>query len=291
MGKLYFILLKNKIVSITFFKRLSRNPKGLIGFILIFIFIIMALIAPLISPYDPNEMNPEERLQPPSLRHLFGTDQYGRDIFSRVIHGSSISLYVGSLSVIIALSLGTLLGVVAGFYRGYIDETVSRIVDILLAFPALLLAILIVTVLGPNIFNICLSIGIVYTPQFARIVRAGALSVREREFIQAAIIAGDSDIWIMFSEILPNTMAPLIVQTSITFAFAILTEAALSFLGLGIPPPTPAWGSMLYEARGYMEIAPWWTISPGAAIFIAVLAFNIFGDGLRDILDPRLRIE
>jgi len=274
-----------------FLKRLRKNPKGFLGFIILIIFVIMGLFADLIAPYDPNEIVPGDRLEPPSLRHLFGTDQYGRDIYSRVIHGARISIYVGLLSSIIALALGTTMGLLAGYYRKYIDETISRVVDILLAFPALLLAILIATILGPNLFNICISVGIVYTPQFARIVRAGVLSVREKEFVHAAIVAGDRDLTIMFSEILPNTIAPLIVQTSITFALAILTEAALSFLGLGIPPPTPAWGSMLYEARGYMEIAPWWTIAPGVAIFLAVLGFNMFGDGMRDILDPRLRIE
>jgi len=274
-----------------FLKRIYKSPKGLFGGILLLIISLLALLAPFIAPYDPNDIKSEERLQAPNIHHLFGTDHLGRDILSRVIWGSRISLYVGLISVSIALIGGLFLGLIGGYYRGHIDEIISRFVDILLSFPALLLALLIVTILGPSLFNISLTIGIVYMPQFARIIRAGTLAVREKDFIQAAIAAGDGDLWIMFVEILPNTIAPLVVQSTITLAFAILTEAALSFLGLGIPPPTPAWGSMLYEARGYMEIAPWMTIFPGLAIFVTVLAFNIFGDSLRDILDPRLRID
>ncbi|MEM4311674.1 MAG: ABC transporter permease [Nitrososphaerales archaeon] len=274
-----------------FLKRLSKNAKGLFGGILLFIVILVALLAPIIAPYDPNKISSEERLNPPNLTHFFGTDELGRDIFSRIVWGARISLFVGLISVTIALGGGLILGLLAGYYRRYVDEFISRIVDILLSFPAILLALLIVTVLGPSIPNIALTVGIIYMPQFARIVRAGALSVREKDFVQAAIAAGDGDLRIMIVEILPNTLAPLIVQSSITFAFAILTEAALSFLGLGVPPPHPAWGSMLYDARGYMEIAPWMTMFPGFAIFLTVLAFNMFGDGLRDILDPRLRID
>jgi peptide/nickel transport system permease protein len=278
-----------KIVKLM--KKLKTNPKGFLGFIILLVYVGMALFADIISTHDPNEIVPEDRLLPPSFKHFFGTDQYGRDIFSRVVHGSRISIYVGSLSSLIALVLGTTMGLLAGYYRGYIDEVISRFIDVLLAFPALLLAILIAAILGPNLFNLCVIIGVVYMPQFTRIVRASVLSLREKEFVLAARAAGDRDFTVMFSEILPNAIAPLIVQTSITFAFAILTEASLSFLGLGIPPPTPAWGSMLYDARGYIEFAPWMTIAPGMAIFLAVFGFNTFGDGLRDILDPRLKVD
>jgi peptide/nickel transport system permease protein len=270
---------------------LARNKKGLIGGAILSAIIICAIFAPILSPYDPNEMHGKDRNLPPNSRYLLGTDMFGRDILSRLIWGSRISIYVGLISVSIALGLGVLLGMISGYYKGIIDELIMRIMDALLSFPTIFLALVIISVLGVGIDNLMIAIGIVYTPQFARITRGSVLSISNKEFVEAARSVGDRDYAIMSREVLPNCLAPIIVQLTIGFAYAILYEALFGFLGLGVQPPTPAWGSMLSEARGYMELAPWMTIFPGAAIFLAVLGFNLFGDALRDILDPRLRID
>lgn len=277
-----------KLRSISWPRELdSAQVRLSVGTSIIACLILLAVLAPFLSPYDPEETNPNERIQPPSLTHVFGTDHFGRDILSRVIFGSRISLVVGIISVGIALFTGIFLGSIAGYYRGKMDETIMRTMDALFAFPAILLAIALVAVLGPSITNAMMAIGVVYTPYFVRLVRGVVLSVRENDFIRAARALGESNIYIIFREVLPNCVAPILVQTTTFLAYAILMEAALSFLGLGTQPPTPSWGRMLSEARGFTEDAPWIAIFPGAAIMIAVLGFNSLGDGLRDILDPR----
>jgi peptide/nickel transport system permease protein len=251
--------------------------------------VLVAVVAPLLAPYPPDETHPNWRLYPPNEYFLMGTDEFGRDILSRVIFGSRISLQVGVIAVGLALALGSLLGLIAGFYGSWIDNLVMRAMDILFAFPAILLAIAIMAMLGASITNAMIAIGIVYAPSFARLIRASVLSLKEREFVDAARVLGVSNAGILLRHVVPNLLAPLIVQATFSFSTAILTEAALSFLGLGTPPPTPSWGTMLSASRRYIELAPWPAIFPGLAIMIVVLGFNLFGDGLRDVLDPRLR--
>jgi peptide/nickel transport system permease protein len=272
-------------------KSLVRKTKGVVGGAVILILIAAAVLAPYISPYDPNEMHPHDKLQLPSSTYLLGTDMFGRDLLSRIVWGARMSVYVGIISVSIALLIGVPIGLVSGYCRGKIDEAIMRVMDALLSFPAILLALVMVTVLGVGVQNLMIAVGVVFTPQYARVARGTVLAIREKEFVQSALSVGDTHLRVLFGEIFPNCLAPLIVQSSIGFAYAVLYEAALSFLGLGIQPPTPAWGSMLAEARAYMEEAPWVTIVPGLAIMVAVMGFNLFGDALRDALDPRLRIE
>lgn len=251
--------------------------------------IFSAIFAPLIAPYDPVEQDILSLLQGPSLDHLLGTDELGRDTLSRVIYGSRVSLMVGVIAVSISLIIGSALGLIAGYGRGLIDTVIMQIMDALLAFPTLALALAITAMLGPSLNNTMIAIGITGIPAFARLVRGQVLSLRDLDYVQAAQASGGSNYRIVMQHILPNTMAPIIVQASITIPAAILAEAGLSFLGLGIQPPTPSWGAMLNTARGYIQMSPWLSIVPGVAIFITVLAFNFLGDALRDILDPRLR--
>jgi peptide/nickel transport system permease protein len=251
--------------------------------------IFSAIFAPLIAPYDPVEQDILSLLQGPSLDHLLGTDELGRDTLSRVIYGSRVSLMVGVIAVSISLIIGSALGLIAGYGRGLIDTVIMQIMDALLAFPTLALALAITAMLGPSLNNTMIAIGITGIPAFARLVRGQVLSLRDLDYVQAAQASGGSNYRIVMQHILPNTMAPIIVQASITIPAAILAEAGLSFLGLGIQPPTPSWGAMLNTARGYIQVSPWLSIVPGVAIFITVLAFNFLGDALRDILDPRLR--
>jgi len=226
---------------------------------------------------------------PPNINHWFGTDSLGRDIYSRIIHGTRVSMFVGLLAVTIAFLLGTNIGIISGYYGGKIDTFLMRFIDILLAFPGLVLAMLISGLLGPNIVNAMIAVGIMLTPSFARVSRGSVLSVKNQPYIASARIIGCSDPYIIFNYILPNIMVPLSVLFSISLSIAILAESALSFLGLGIQPPSPSWGGMLHHGRLFMEIAPWVAIFPGLAIMIAVLSFNFLGDGLRDALDPRLK--
>jgi len=260
---------------------------ALLGALIILMLLICALLAPLIAPYDPIKTNIRARLQGPSAEHLFGTDDLGRDIFSRVLYGTRISLKVGLISVSISTSIGLLLGLFSGYLGGWVDTLVMRVMDVLFAFPAVLLAIAIMAVLGQSTTNVMIAVGIVYVPIFARITRGSVLAVRELEFIEAARCIGLRDVDIVFRHVLPNALDAVIVQVSLATAFAILAEAALSFLGLGTQPPDPSWGSMLSFGREYMLEAPWWTIFPGLAIFLTVLALHLIGDGLRDALDPR----
>lgn len=249
---------------------------------------VIAIAAPLVARDDPLAMNTSERFSSPTLAHPAGTDEFGRDILSRLIYGARVSLEVGIISVGIALIFGAVLGLVAGFYGGAVDMALSRLMDILFAFPAILLAIALMAVLGSNARNVMIAIGIVNVPIFMRVARASTLSIRETQFIEAAQAAGAKDRRILRRHILPNIAAPLIVQSTLAFAWAVIAEAGLSFLGLGTQPPNPSWGIMLSKGREFMAQSPYGVIFPGMAIVLTVLSLNILGDGLRDALDPRL---
>ncbi len=267
----------------------ATQPRGAgFGLIIVALVALTAALADLIAPYNPSQIQPVGVLSAPNQLHLLGTDAIGRDVLSRIILGSRVSILAGAVSVGVALSLGVLIGLVAGYNGGWIDDVLMRMVDALYSFPALLLALAITAILGPGLTNVMLAIGIVFTPAFARLVRGQALSVRERDFVTAARVTGAGPWRIMGRHIWPNITAPIIVQASLQVAAAIVIEAGLSFLGLGVQPPAPSWGSMLKDGYQYMEQAPWLAFAPGAAIFVTVLAFNLFGDGLRHALDPRL---
>jgi peptide/nickel transport system permease protein len=270
-------------------RRVLRDPRALAGLGVVLLLVFTALFAPWLAPRDPIAQDLMVMLEGPGPGHWLGTDELGRDILSRLIHGTRISLYVGVVAVAIQLFAGTFLGLVAGYFGGKLDGLIMRMMDIILAFPSLLLALAIAFALGKNLTNAMLAIGIVGIPGFARLVRGQVLTVRERDFIQAARALGGKDRRIIWKHILPNTAPPLIVQVSLSLAFAVLTEASLSFLGLGAAPPAPSWGSMLSMARGYMDSAPWLALAPGAAIFILVLGFNLLGDGIRDAFDPTMK--
>lgn len=272
-----------------FIRTMLRNRLALIGCVIVLVLLFAAIFAPLVAPYAPEEQFPTDARQPPSAQYFFGTDTIGRDIFSRVVYGARVSLFVGLASMSLASALGICIGLLAGFYGGWTDTVLMRSMDALLAFPAVLLAIFIIAVLGPSLLNAVLAVGIVYTPTFARLTRASALSIREKEYLEAARAIGLRDWPIMLRVILLNSLSPIVVQFSLGIGYAILVEAGLSFLGLGVQPPTPAWGSMLGSGRNYMSFAPWLTTFPGLAIFVTVLGFNFVGDGLREALDPRMR--
>jgi len=265
-----------------------RNPIGLVGGAVILLTLLVAVCAPLIAPYEPSSQA-HRRLLPPGAPYLMGTDELGRDTFSRIVFGARVSLQVGALAVAIALVLGTTLGLLGGFYGGRLDDVLMRVVDIMFAFPGLVLAIVIAGLLGPSRTNAMLAIGVVYAPAFARVVRGSVIAVMAEPYMESARVMGASDWLAIRRYVLPNVMAPLIVMISVYLSQAILSEAALSFLGLGTQPPEPSWGGMLSAARAYMELSPWMAIFPGAAIMVVVLGFNFLGDGLRDVLDPRLQ--
>ncbi|MDR7555392.1 MAG: ABC transporter permease [Armatimonadota bacterium] len=271
-------------------KMLRRHRLAAAGLVVVGLLVGSAIFADLVAPYPPLQIAMPERLQPPSLRHPLGTDDFGRDVLSRIIHGSRISLQVGAIAVGIALSVGVVLGITAGYVGGRTDSLIMRAMDVVLAFPAILLAIAIMAILGPGTVNVMIAIGIVYIPIFARVVRASTLQVKAQEYVEAARALGASDGRVVLRHVLPGTIDTAVVQASLSLAFAILAEAALSFLGLGTQPPTPSWGAMLAQGREWIERAPWLTLFPGAAIFVTVLALNVIGDGLRDALDPRLRM-
>lgn len=268
---------------------LWRDRVALVGLALFAALVGMAIFARWIAPYDATAVHIRERLQLPSTTHLLGTDELGRDLLSRLIFGARVSLSVGIISVGIAALFGIPLGLAAAYYGGFTDSLIMRALDGLLAFPTIILALAIVTVLGPSLGNVMIAIGIVSIPRFARITRGSVLVQKEREFVDAARAAGATGGYLMFRVLLPNCLSPLLVETSISFAGAILTEAALSFLGLGVLPPTPSWGAMLDTGRRYLGQTPWYSFSAGAAIFVTVLSLNLLGDGLRDALDPRLQ--
>ena len=272
-------------------QELLRNRAAVIGLIVLILIIIAALTAPLIAPYHPHEQNLVEALQSPSGDHLMGTDEFGRDIFSRILHGASISLRIGLLAVAVACLIGIPVGLCAAYYQGWLDTISLRLVDALLAFPDILLALVVLTILGPSITSVTIGVGVAQIPAFVRLTRASTLTVRELDYVSAGHVIGASTRRIIFRHILPNAAAPLIVLASVTVGAAILVGSGLSFLGLGAQPPTPEWGSMLISSRLYMRDAPWIAIFPGGAIMLTVFAINMFGDGLRDALDARLRIQ
>jgi peptide/nickel transport system permease protein len=274
--------------SSPFLHAMRRNPLGIAGLCIIVLVALVAVFAPLLAPYGPTEQV-ARRLEEPGPEYLLGTDEFGRDILSRVIYGSRISLYVGVVSVGLALLAGGTVGLAAGYFSGRTDTLLMRLVDILFAIPSLVLAIVIAGLLGPSLTNAMIAIGIVYAPIYARLVRGEVLAVRNHLYVESARATGVGDLGLIARHILPNIMAPLIIQTTLLLSTAILAEAALSFLGLGTQPPEPSWGTMLGSGRRYMELTPWVAIAPGIAIVITVLGFNLLGDGLRDALDPRLR--
>lgn len=272
-----------------FWQRMLAHRVGMVGLAVILIIILVAILAPWIATHDPLKVDVVNREAPPSGQFFFGTDDFGRDIFSRIIYGTRISLYISFLSVLIATIFGVAIGGITGYYGGWMDNMIMRVMDAIMSFPAILLAIGIMAVLGPHLINVVLALGFVYIPRFARIVRGSVLSLKEKEFVEASRAMGNSDLVIIARHILPNCMAPLIVQATVSLAYAILAEATLSFLGLGAPPPAPSWGNILSDARNFMLDAPWMTVFPGIAVTIAVVGFNLFGDGLRDVLDPRMK--
>jgi dipeptide transport system permease protein len=278
-----------------FWHYFSVNRGAVIGLVVFILLVLAALFAPLLAPYAPDIQDKTAFLRPPawqeggSQQYLLGTDDVGRDILSRLLYGARFSLLIGAVVVTLALVGGITLGLLAGYFRGWVDVAIMRVMDIILAFPSLLLALVLVTILGPGLFNAMLAIALVLQPHFARLVRAAVMAEKSREYVVAAKVAGAGHLRLMFATILPNCMAPLIVQGTLSFSNAILEAAALGFLGLGAQPPTPEWGTMLAKAKDYIASA-WWVVTfPGLAILITVLAINLVGDGLRDALDPKLR--
>lgn len=269
-------------------RRFLRNPGGLIGLFLLVLLVLVALLAPLIAP-DPTRQNIAQRLQPPSVEHWLGTDQLGRDVWARVAHGAGISLRVGFGVVILSVLLGVLVGLLAGTLGGAWDNLLMRLTDIFFAFPSLILAMAIAAALGPNLNNTIIAVALVSWPIYARLVRANVLALREREFVEAARALGASQSRLMLRHLLPNTLTPVFVQASFDVGGAILTAAGLSFIGFGAQPPTPEWGAMVSETRSYIAEAIWAPTAPAIGILLTVLAFNLLGDALRDVLDPRGR--
>lgn len=265
-----------------------RNRLAVTGGLLLLAVVLTALLAGVIAPRDPLKTNPAVRLQPPDAAHYFGTDDFGRDIFTRVIHGTRISLAVGGWVVLITTVVGSIFGLIAGFYPRW-DNALMRVMDGVMAFPGILLATAIMASLGPRVSNVVIALSVVYTPRLARVVRAQVLVVRELAYVEAAEAQGASQLLVLLRHVLPNCLSPVIVQATVTFAYAVLTEAALSFLGVGAPPELPSWGNALSEGRNFIRQAPWMTVFPGLAIMWTVLGLNLFGDGLRDVLDPRTR--
>lgn len=271
-----------------FWRRFKRNKLAVAGGIMVLILFIIAVLAPLISPYDPNEIDRRYILEPPGTKHVLGTDDLGRDILSRMIYGSRISLAVGFVAVGIATVIGMSLGALSGYYSGWTDRIIMRFIDIMLSIPTFFLILAVIAFIGPSIWNIMIVIGLTSWMGVARLVRAEFLSLKEREFVLAAKALGAGDIRIIFSHIMINSMAPVFISAVLGVASAILVESALSFLGIGIQPPTPSWGNILTLGKDNIEIAWWLSVFPGLAILITVLSYNLVGEGLRDALDPRL---
>ncbi|MGH2560197.1 MAG: ABC transporter permease [Thermomicrobiales bacterium] len=268
---------------------IRRQRLAMTGALIVGFFAVLAVIGPLIAPYDSTEQFISDRLKEPNSTYWLGTDEFGRDIFTRLLHGTRISFQVGVIAVGLAGSIGVVLGLVAGYFRGWTDNILTLLMDVVFAFPAILLAIAIITMLGNSLTNAMVAIAIVYMPTFMRVVRASVFSVRNTVYVEAAVSIGAPTSRILIRHVFPNITAPLIVHASLNFAFAVLAEASLAFLGLGNKPPAPSWGSMVSSSYGFLQIAPWAAIFPGVAIGLTVLGFNLLGDGLRDALDPRLR--
>ncbi len=280
---------KSSYFYVVFWQNLKRNRLALAGGCVVALLFVVSLLAPLVAPSDPNAINAWQVLSPPSWQHWFGTDELGRDVFSRVLYGARISLKVGFVAVGIAVSIGTVVGLVSGYYSGVIDTVLMRLVDIMLCFPAFFLILAVITFLEPSIWYIMMVIGLTGWMGVARLVRAETLSIREMDYITAARCIGCSDRRIIFRHILPNAMSPVLVSASLGVAGAILTESALSFLGIGVQPPTPSWGNILTSGKDYIEFAWWLSLFPGLAILVTVLAYNLLGEGIRDALDPRVK--
>ncbi len=269
--------------------RVWQHPAVLVGTFLLLVTVTGAVFAPLLAPYDPVAINAPDRLQGPSAAHLLGTDQYGRDTLSRILYGGRTSLFVAGASILFATLVGGALGLLAGYLRGGFDVLMMRFTDVLLSFPAILLAIALIAFYGNSVVNLVLAIGIVYTGPFIRVARAAVFTVREELYIEAAQALGARSWRVVMLGILPNITAPLIVEITLRLAYAALTEASLSFLGLGPPPPTPSWGQMIAEGQRFLALSPWSAVAPGLVIMLSVLGFNLLGDGIRDLTDPHLR--
>ena len=269
--------------------RLLRRPAVSIGLLLVLSAVLSAVFAPLLTPYDPVALNALDRLQGPSAAHPLGTDQYGRDNLARILYGGRTSLFVAGASILFATLVGGTLGLLAGYLRGAFDVLTMRVTDVLLSFPAILLAIALIAFYGNSVVNLVLAIGIVYTGPFVRVARAAVFTVREELYVEAARALGARGLRVVLLAILPNITAPLIVEITLRLAYAVLTEASLAFLGLGPPPPTPSWGQMIAEGQRFLALSPWSAVAPGLVIMLTVLGFNLLGDGIRDLTDPRLR--
>ena len=267
----------------------KRSPTAVAGLVIVAVFIFIAVFGPYIAPYDPYEVDMSSRLQPPSLEHPLGTDEYGRDILSRMLHGAKYSIEAGIVVLALAVPLGSLLGAVAGYMGGVVDEALMRLTDIFLAFPGLILAMAVCAALGPGLWNAMLALTLVWWPFYARLVRGQALAIREEAYIEAAKSIGASTLWIVVRHVLANSISPILVSATLDMGGVIITAAALSFLGFGAQPPTPEWGRMVCDGRLYIFSAPWYSLFPGFAILLVALGFNLLGDGLRDMLDPKLR--
>jgi len=270
-------------------RRVLRQKSGIIGAFLVLLFLSTAAFPGMFSNYDPLEMDKKHRLEPPSAQFWFGTDEFGRDIFSRVIFGARVSLLISFFTVVLANIGGIIFGVLGGYFGGLRDNIIMRLMDTMFSFPFILLAILIIAITGPGVTNVIISLAVAYLPYSARIARGAVLAVKENQYVEAARASGASDLRVIVKYIMPNITAPIVVYVTMSFAFALLSEAGLQFLGLGARPPTPSWGLMLNETRGIIEFAPWTGVFPGLAIALAVIGFNLFGDGLRDVLDPKMK--
>lgn len=280
---------RSQVEAILF--RLKKNKLAMFGLALLLMMTVLAIFADFIADYDTLVIgqNMAERLQGPSSSHWFGTDNFGRDVFARIIHGTRISLSLSIVAMFMAVAVGSLIGAIAGYYGGKIDDAIMRFMDILLAIPPILMSISIVAALGQSMVNLLIALAIAYVPVFARVIRSSILSIKDQEFIEAAKACGTSDARIIFKHIIPNAIGPIIVQATLAMGSTILIIASLSFMGLGIKPPAPEWGTMLYEGRDYLRQAPYLILFPGAAITVSVISLNLLGDGLRDALDPRLK--
>jgi peptide/nickel transport system permease protein len=268
-------------------RRLLRRPLAVFGLVVALMFVLMAIFAPVIAPYDPGQSDFSAPLEGPSAEHLFGTDELGRDVFSRVVWGARASMQAGVFATLLAMAFAVPIGLIAGYYRGWVDPVVSRITDVMLAFPFLIVAVGLAAILGPSLTNATIALGVGAAPGLIRIARGEALALREEDYVRAAVANGASDLRIIARHVLPNMLSTLIVQATVAIPAAIIGEAVLSFLGLGVQPPTPSWGVMLADAQSYLSQAPRLAVYPGIAIFLCSLSFNLLGDGLRDVLDPR----
>lgn len=283
------VTLEKKFSLYSFYKswrRLLLNGRIKFGGSILLVVILITIFAQYITPYSRDEINIQDRLQSPKLRHLFGTDSFGRDVFTRVLWGGKISIFVGIVSTLIVGFFGIILGLISGYFEKA-DKIIMRIMDGMMAFPGIFLALVLMAIFGPGIYKLIWAIGIIYTPRCTRIVRVSVLSVKNLEYVKAARSLGSSHWRIILQDILPNSLNPLIIQLSVTFGNSILSEAGLSFLGVGVPPPAPSWGNILSEARELIYVAPWISFFAGMAIFITILSINVLGDGLRDVLDPK----